>query len=79
MNTTHLEFPILEYRPVRTFSRRQSASLVMQFNTSVDIPGKVTIVEPSEITAVDLQPVWSVGVRLSFDWRYYYARKKTPK
>jgi len=76
MHTTHLEFPILEYRPVRTFSRRQSASLLMQFNAAVDIPGKVTMIQPADAIAPKMKPIWSIGVRLAFDWRYYYAKKK---
>jgi hypothetical protein len=76
MHTTHLEFPILEYRPVRTFSRRQSASLLMQINASVDIPGQVTMIEPADAIAPNMKPIWSVGVRLAFDWRFYYAKKK---
>ncbi len=79
MHTTHLEFPILEYRPVRTFSRRQSASMVMQINAGVDLPGKVTMIEPADAIPMKLKPIWTVGIRLAFDWRYYYARKKTTK
>ena len=76
MRTTHLDFPILEYRPVRTFSRRQSASLVLQINAGVDIPGKVTMIEPADMPPMHLKPVWFAGVRIAFDWRYYYAKKK---
>jgi hypothetical protein len=76
MNTTHLEFPILEYRPVRTFSKRQSASLLMQLNAGVDLPGKVHMIEPADAPAVITKPIWTVGIRLAFDWRYYYAKKK---
>jgi hypothetical protein len=76
MRTTHLDFPILEYRPVRTFSKRQSASIVMQINAGVDIPGKVTMIEPADIPPVNLKPVWFAGIRIAFDWRYYYAKKK---
>jgi hypothetical protein len=77
MRTTQIDLPFLEYRPVRTFSRRQSASLVLQLNAGVDIPGKVTMLEPVGVDPIKLKPVWSLGVRLAFDWRYYYARKKS--
>ncbi len=77
MRSTQLDFPILEYRPFRTFSRRQSASLVLQINAGVDIPGKVTMLEPVDIEPVKLRPIWMFGVRLGFDWRFYYARKKS--
>jgi hypothetical protein len=77
MHTTQLDFPILEYRPVRTFSRRQSASLVMQLYAGVDIPHKPTMIEPAYSEPFNLKTIWFGGIRLAFDWRYYYARKKT--
>jgi hypothetical protein len=76
MRTTQLDFPIIEYRPLRTFSRRQSASLLIQLGAGVDIPGKVTMLVPDGGTAPHLKPIWSVGLRAAFDWRYYYARKR---
>jgi hypothetical protein len=76
MRTTHFEFPILEYRPLRTFSRRQSASLVFQISAGMDIPGKVTMINPTDIGTINVKTTWFVGFRLAFDWRYYYARKK---
>jgi len=77
MHTTKLEFPFLEYRPLRTFSRKQSASLLLQFFTGVDIPGKVTMKTTPEADAIHLKPTWSIGIRLGFDWRYYFAGKKS--
>lgn len=79
LRSTQLDFPILEYRPVRTFSKRQSASLLMQLNVRVDIPGKVTMLEPVMEEPISLKPIWSVGLRLAFDWRYYYGSKKTSR
>jgi hypothetical protein len=77
MHSTHIDFPILEYRPVRTFSRRQSASILMQINAGVDIPRKVHMIEPAYSEPMKLKSVWFIGVRLAFDWRYYYAKKRT--
>jgi hypothetical protein len=79
LHSTHLDFPILEYRPVRTFSKRQSASIVIQLNAGVDIPRKVKMIEPADVDPVKLKSIWFVGLRLAFDWRYYYAKKRTPK
>ncbi|MFZ4522663.1 MAG: hypothetical protein ACOYNC_13215 [Bacteroidales bacterium] len=79
MRSTQFSFPILEYRPVRTFSRRQSASLLMQIYAAVDIPRKITMIEPAYAETIKLRSIWSAGIRLAFDWRYYYARKKTAK
>ncbi len=73
MRSTKFEFPFFEYRPVRTFARKQSASLVMQLYTAVDIPGKVTVKEPVDGAPVNLKSIWSVGIKLGFDWRYYIS------
>jgi hypothetical protein len=68
-----LTFPVLEYRPFRSFSVDQSSSLVIQFFGGIDIPTATTLI------AYDLQPTdpnlhsyWFTGIRLSFDWRHYY-------
>ena len=70
--STQLDFPIVEYRPFRTFSLDQSSSLVLQFNFGVDIPHSVTTVLPEGAETPDLKPVWYVGLRTAFDWRYYW-------
>ncbi len=78
MHSTQLEFPFLEYRPMRTFSSRQSASLVLQFYAGLDIPGKRKVTFPPDAPYPDVRTTWFAGVRLAFDWRYYLA-KKEPK
>jgi hypothetical protein len=70
--STQLDFPIVEYRPFRTFSLDQSSSLVIQFNIGVDIPHNETVALPEGIEAPELQPVWYLGFRAAFDWRYYF-------
>ena len=70
--STQLDFPVLEYRPFRTFSLDQSSSLVLQFNFGVDIPYDVVVVAPEGIDTPELRPVWYVGLRAAFDWRYYW-------
>jgi len=70
-----LNFPFFEYRPFRSFSLNQSTSLADQFNFGVDIPGKVTMLEPANAPAVPLKTIWFLGVRVYFDWRYYFANK----
>jgi hypothetical protein len=75
MYSTQLDFPILEYRPFRTFSSRQSAGLVLQINAGIDIPGKVTVIT-GETTKPDLKTAWFIGFRVAFDWRYYFAKSK---
>jgi hypothetical protein len=75
MHSTQLEFPFLEYRPFRSFTVNQSTSLAVQFNAGVDIPGKVTMLDPADAPAVKLKTIWFLGVRVYFDWRYYFANK----
>lgn len=75
MRSTKLDFPFFEYRPIRTFSRKQSASLVFQLNAGVDIPGKVTMVSSPELEPVKVKPVWMIGLKVGFDWRYYFSGK----
>jgi hypothetical protein len=79
VHSLYLDFPVLEYRPFRTFSLTQSSSLVLQLNAGLDIPTEVDVVESfilgtpvDQIPEPDLKPIWHVGFRLAFDWRYYY-------
>ena len=37
------------------------------------------MIEPVDAIPTKMKPIWTVGIRLAFDWRYYYARKKTTK
>jgi hypothetical protein len=70
--STYLEFPILEYRPYRSFDTTQSSALILQFFGGVDIPHKTNVVYPPGAPDIDLDPVYSIGVRLVFDWRRYF-------
>ena len=78
MYTTRFEFPIVEYRPFRTYSSRQTGSLLFQLLAGFDIPGKRSIIwAPDGYT--DLPPtktIWYAGIRLVFDYRYYFSGKK---
>ncbi|MBT8387443.1 MAG: hypothetical protein KJO12_08540 [Ignavibacteria bacterium] len=70
--STQLDFPVVEYRPFRTFSLEQSSSLVIQLNFGVDIPHSSSVVLPEGIETPELSPVWYIGLRTAFDWRYYF-------
>jgi hypothetical protein len=70
--STQLDFPILEYRPFRTFSLDQSSSLVIQLNVGVDIPHNETVIAPEGVAVPELDAVWYIGMRFAFDWRYYF-------
>ena len=77
MYSTQIDFPILEYRPMRTFSARQSASLVLQINAGIDIPAKVHVKFPEDAAAPAVKTTWFIGLRLAFDWRYYFSKSKS--
>jgi hypothetical protein len=66
------DIPVFEYRPYRAFSTNQSSSVVFQLFVAADVPRGGTTVFPVGAPTPDLRTVWSVGVRLVFDWRYYY-------
>jgi hypothetical protein len=72
LSSIQLDFPLLEYRPFRSFSVEQSSSLVFQLYGAVDIPSQLALIGPLEgYKSVSAAPVWSVGFRMAFDWRYY--------
>jgi len=70
--STQLNFPIVEYRPFRTFSLDQSSSLVIQLNVGVDIPRNESVIAPEGAAIPELDNVWYIGMRFAFDWRYYF-------
>jgi len=72
LKSTQFDFPIVEYRPFRTFSLDQSSSLVIQINFGVDIPHSESVVAPDGASVPDLKSVWYVGLRIAFDWRSYF-------
>jgi hypothetical protein len=69
--STAFDFPILEYRPFRSFASRQGSRLSFQLFTMFDVPHSASVVSPPGAPNPELRDVWSVGVRLVFDWRYY--------
>jgi len=72
LRSIKFDFPILEYRPFRTFSLDQSTNLLLQFYAGLDVPTRVDVIAPSGARKPDLQPIWEIGLRLVFDWRYYW-------
>ncbi len=67
-----LDLPIFEYRPYRSFSSNQSSSVIFQLFAGVDFPYDESVRSPEGAPPIDLDPVYSIGIRLVFDWRYYY-------
>ncbi len=67
-----LDLPVLEYRPYRAFDSNQSSTILFVLFTSVDFPLSSSIAAPAGASEADLRTVWSLGLRLVFDWRYYW-------
>ncbi len=65
------ELPIVEIRPYRAFSAKQSSSVMFQLFVSADVPDDVSVAYPTGAPAPDLDTVWALGVRMVFDWRHY--------
>ena len=63
--------PIFEYRPYRSFSSDQSSSVMLQLFVNADVPKDVSVAFPVDTAPPDLDTLWSVGVRVVFDWRRY--------
>ncbi len=69
--STYFDLPILEYRPYRAFSANQSSALLFQLFAGVDVPHGVSVATPPG-ASVNLDTLYVLGVRLVFDWRYYW-------
>jgi hypothetical protein len=70
--STAFEMPIFEFRPYRSFSMNQSSSIIFQFYGGADVPHSSKVTIPAGAEPVDLDTIWYVGVRMAFDWRYYF-------
>jgi hypothetical protein len=72
--STLFEFPIVEYRPFKTFDVGQRSSMFIQLYGGFDIPSNVEVLELSDATGStpELKTVWNLGLRLIFDWRHYF-------
>ena len=68
----YYELPIIEYRPYRAFSANQSSAIVFQLFGGADVPYGDSVRAPIGAPSPSLRTVWSVGLRMIFDWRYYW-------
>lgn len=69
--SVQISLPILEYKPLRTFSMDQSSGLLFQFEFGMDIPFGQSVLVPSGSDVPKLNNVYFIGLRTSLDWRYY--------
>lgn len=72
VHSLQIIFPVIDFRNFRIFTDTQSSGFHIQLFTGVDIPGRVTLIEPTEGNLPNARPIWFVGIRASLDWRYYF-------
>jgi hypothetical protein len=73
LSSIQYEFPIVEYRPFRSFALDQSSSVLIQLYYAIDVPsGTGTVTSPVGAPAPSLQNIQMVGLRVVFDWRHYF-------
>ncbi len=72
--STQIEFPVMEYRPFKSFATDQSSGLLIQFYGGIDFPHRVEVLESitNDYTPPKLNKIWYFGARLIFDWRHYF-------
>jgi hypothetical protein len=70
--STAFEMPIFEFRPYRSFSTNQSSSILFQLYGGVDVPRSEHVALPEGAAPVKLETLWYLGIRMAFDWRYYF-------
>jgi len=70
--STYYELPIVEFRPYRAFSADQTSAIMIQLFAGADVPYGVSVKSPAGAPTPDLRTVWSIGLRMTFDWRYYW-------
>ncbi|MFY8004269.1 MAG: hypothetical protein ACOVNR_05475, partial [Chitinophagaceae bacterium] len=72
LQTTYLEFPIVEYVPIRKFSQDQTSRMVIQLFMGLDMPKKAQTIFPENDKTPTLKTVWITGLRFGFNWRKYF-------
>jgi hypothetical protein len=68
----HFDLPILEYRPYRAFDTQQSSAVLIQLFAGAEVPKSTAVVWPPGAPGVKLETIYSIGLRLIFDWRRYF-------
>lgn len=71
VSSMQVDFPVVEYQPLRSFSRNQTSSLLVQFYVGFDKPTQTAVVSPLGALTPNLRTVGLTGIRVAFDWRYY--------
>jgi len=73
--SNYFDFPIFEYRPYRAFDMTQASVLTLQLYGAVDDPYSSSVLFPEGAPGVKMDPVYSIGIRIVFDWRRYFGAR----
>jgi hypothetical protein len=65
------DFPLVEYRPVRSFSLNQASILVLQIYVGFDVSNQASLIAPEGQPLPESRTILRLGARLAFDWRHY--------
>ena len=68
----HFDLPILEYRPYRAFDTKQSSAVLFQLFAGADVPQSSTVTWPPGAPGLKLDTIYTLGLRVIFDWRRYF-------
>ena len=68
----HFDLPILEYRPYRAFDTKQSSAVLIQLFAGADVPQHTKVTYPVGAPGVKFETIYSIGLRVIFDWRHYF-------
>ena len=66
------DLPILEFRPYRSFDTKQSSAVLIQLFAAADVPQNTKVTWPPGAPGVKLETIYSIGLRMIFDWRRYF-------
>ena len=64
------DFPVIEYRPCRTFSLDQCSSLRFFLRYGVDLPYSEAVITPESVKIPEKKAIWNIGLTAEFDCRY---------
>jgi hypothetical protein len=65
------DFPVIEYRPFRSFSLDQASVLVIQLFVGFETASAAEVISPAGAPIPELQTIYNAGARVAFDWRRY--------
>jgi hypothetical protein len=68
----YFDLPVLEYRPYRAFDTKQSSAVLIQLFAGAEIAQGSTVAWPPGAPAAKLETIYSIGLRMIFDWRRYF-------